>query len=73
MVVTARYDMQDCPPVNVPASQNQVIDIFPRMPNELQLHPLKLKCQLEYKSHYMYDMICKDRVVGAITWLKAHN
>ena len=21
----------------------------------------------------MYDMICKDRVVGAVTWLKVHN
>ena len=61
------------PPVNVPASLDQVIDILPRMPNELLLQPLKLKCKLKYKSHYMYDMICKDRVVGAITWLKAHN
>ena len=61
------------PPVNVPASLDQVIDILPRMPNELQLHPLKLKYKHEYKSHYMYDMIHKDRVVGGITWLKAHN
>ena len=40
------------------------------MPSELQLHPMKLKCKLEYKSHYMYDMICRDY---AITWLKQHN
>ena len=43
------------------------------MPNELQLHPLKLKCKLEYKSHYMYNMIQKDTVIEAITWLKQHN
>ena len=43
------------------------------MPSELQLHPLKLKCKLEYKSHYMYDMICRDHVISAITWLKEHN
>ena len=43
------------------------------MPSEMQLHPMKLKCKLEYKSHYMYDMIHRDHVVSAITWLKEHN
>ena len=43
------------------------------MPSELQLHPLKLKCKLEYKSHYMYDMISRDLVISAITWLKECN
>ena len=61
------------PPVNVPATLDQIIDILPHMPSDLQLHPVKLKCKLEYKSHYMYDMICRDHVISAITWLKAHN
>ena len=43
------------------------------MPSDLQVHPVKLKCKLEYESHYMYDMICRDHVMSAITWLKAHN
>ena len=43
------------------------------MPSDLQLHPIKLKCKLEYKSHYMYDMICRDHVISAIAWLKEHN
>ena len=43
------------------------------MPSQLQLHPVKLKCKLEYKSHYMYDMMCRDHVMSAITWLKQHN
>ena len=43
------------------------------MPSELQLHPVKLKCKLEYKSHYLYDMIHRDHVISAITWLKEHN
>ena len=43
------------------------------MPSELQLHPMKLKHKLEYKSHYMYDMIHGDCVISAITWLKEHN
>ena len=43
------------------------------MPGELQLHPLKLKSRLQYKSHYMYDIVHKDKVIGAIMWLKEHN
>ena len=61
------------PPVNVPATLDQIVHILPRMPHELQLHPLKLKRKLEYKSHYMYDMIRKDKIIGAIMWLKEHN
>ena len=61
------------PPVNVPATLDQIARILPCMPGELQLHPLKLKRKLEYKSRYMYDMICKDKVIGAIIWLKEHN
>ena len=43
------------------------------MPSELQLHPVKLKHKHQYKSHYMCDMICRDHVISAITWLKEHN
>ena len=60
------------PCVNVPTQLDQVLTILPWMPGELQLHPLKLKCNLEYKNHYMYHVIWKDRVIGAITWLQ-HN
>ena len=61
------------PPVNVWATLDQIIEILPHMPSDLQLHPVKLKHKLEYKTHYMYDMICRDHVISAITWLKAHN
>ena len=61
------------PCVNVPIQLDQVLKILPQMPSELQLHPLKLNGKLEYKSHYMYHVIQKDRVIGAITWLKQHN
>ena len=63
----------NCPPVNVPATLDQIIDILSHMPSDFQLHPIKLKHKLEYKSHYMYDMIYRDRVISAITWLKEHN
>ena len=61
------------PPVIVPATLDQIIKVLSHMPSELQLHPVKLKCKLEYKSHYMYDMICRDCVISAITWLKEYN
>ena len=60
-------------PVNVPATLDHVLKVLPRMPNQLQLHPMKLKRRLEYKSHYMYDVIHKDIIVGALAWLKLHN
>ena len=43
------------------------------MPNELQLIPLKLKQKLEYMSYYMYDIVQRDHIIGALTWLKNHN
>ena len=61
------------PPVIVPATLDQIIDIVPHMPGDLQLHPIKPKCKLECKSHYMYDMIHRDCVISAITCLKEHN
>ena len=60
-------------PVNVLATLDQIVDILPHMPSELQLHPVKLKHNLEYKSHHMYDMIHSGHVISAITWLKQHN
>ena len=61
------------PPVNVPATLDQIMEILPRMPSDLQLHPVKLKCKLKYKTHYMYDMISRGHVMSAITWLKECN
>ena len=60
-------------PVNVPATLDHVLDILPRMPNQLQLHPFKLKRWIQYKSHYMYDMVRRDKIIGALVWLKHHN
>ena len=43
------------------------------MLNDLQLHPLKLKRKLEYKGYYMYDVVRKDKILGALAWLKLNN
>ena len=61
------------PCVNVPTTLDQVIHMLPHMSDQLQLHPVKLKRKLEYKSHYMFHLIRKDKVMGAITWLKNNN
>ena len=58
------------PPVNILAKLDQML---PRMPNELQSIPLKLKHKLEYKSYYMYDIVCRDCIIGSLTWLKNQN
>ena len=58
------------PPVNVPAKLNHFIEMLPNMPNQLQLCSIKFKRKLEYKSHYMYDVVQKDKVIGALMWLK---
>ena len=61
------------PPVNVPATLDQKVEILPRMLNDLQLHPLKLRRKLEYKGYYMYDVVRKDKILGALAWLKGNN
>ena len=60
-------------PSYVPTTLDHVLKLLPHMPQQLQVQPLKLKQKLEYKSHYMYDMIQKDKSIGALTWFKQHN
>ena len=55
------------PPVNVPTKLDHVIEMLPHLPHQLHLCPIKLKRKLEYKSHYMYDIVQKDKVIGALT------
>ena len=45
---------------------------MPCMPSELQPYPVTLNISLD-TSHYMYDMICRDCVISAITWVNEHN
>ena len=76
MIVIKRYGGHykvNGPPLNVPAKLDQVITILPHIPKDLQLYPVKLKRKLEYKSHYMYDLVHRDCVMGALTWLQENN
>jgi hypothetical protein len=61
------------PSVNVPSSVDAVCTVFPRLPSELQLIPLKLKRKMAYKKYYMYDNVHKEKVLNALRYLIEHN
>ena len=43
------------------------------LPSQCELVPLKLKCKLSYKGHYMYDYVSPEKLTNALKWLKANN
>ena len=61
------------PAVNVPSKLDGICTMLPRLPSQSELIPLKLKCKLAYKGHYMYDYVTPENVLNALRWLKAHN
>ena len=61
------------PAVNVPAKVDTVCNILPRLPSQSELVPLKLKRKLAYKGHYMYDYITPQKLLDALSFLKANN
>ena len=63
----------DGPPVNVPATLDKICKILPRIPDEAEVYPMKLKRKLKYKGSYMYNTIIKDVVMNALRWLKNNN
>ena len=58
------------PAVNVPS---KVDTICSRLPSQSELVPLKLKRKLAYRGHYMYDYITPQKLLDALTFLKANN
>ena len=61
------------PAVNVPAKVDTVCSVLPRLPSQSELVPLKLKRKLAYKGHYMYDYITPQKLLAALSFLKANN
>ena len=61
------------PAVNVPAKVDTVCNVLPRFSSQLRLVPLKLKRKLAYKGHYMYDYITPQKLLDALSFLKANN
>ena len=50
-----------------------VLYMLPRLPAQSELIPLKLKHKLKYKGHYMYDYVSPEKLMNALSWLKANN
>ena len=61
------------PAVNVPSKVDTVCNILPRLPSQSELVPLKLKRKLAYKGHYLYDYVTPQKLLDALSFLKANN
>lgn len=61
------------PCVNVPSTINKFCDLLPRLPDEAQFIPMKLKRKIVYKGYHMYGYIRKEVVMNAVKWLKENN
>ena len=61
------------PAVNVPSKLDSICNLLPRMPSQTELVPLKFKRKLRFKGHYMYDNVCPDKIIKALSWLKQNN
>ena len=60
------------PAVNVPSKLNAICNLLPRLPSQTELIPVKFKRKLHFKGHYLYDYVCPQRVMRALTWLKSN-
>ena len=47
----------DGPPVNVPVTLDKICKILPRIPDEAQVYPMKLKRKLKYKEKCCFQCI----------------
>ena len=61
------------PAVNVPSKVDTICNMLPRLPSQSELVPLKLKRKLAYRGHYMYDYITPQKLLDALTFLRANN
>ena len=61
------------PAVNVPSKLDSICNLLPRLPSQTELVPLKFKRKLCFKGHYMYDNVCPDKIIKALSWLKQNN
>ena len=61
------------PCVNVPTTLSRVCELLPRLPDEAQLIPMKLKWKIEFKGYHMYGSIRKEVVMNAVKWLRENN
>ena len=61
------------PAVNVPSKVDTICNVLPRLPSQSELVPMKLKRKVAYRGHYMYDYIRPQKILDALSYLKANN
>ena len=61
------------PCVNVLTTLTRVCELLPRLPEEAQFMPMKLKRKIRYKGYHIYRNIRKEVVMNAVKWLKESN
>ena len=61
------------PAVNVPSKVDAICDVLPRLPSQSELVPLKLKREVAYRGHYLYDYIRPQKLLDSLRFLKASN
>lgn len=58
---------------NVAMPNTSVCELLPRLPNNAQIIPIKLKRKLAFKGHIDFKLININRLETALNWLKANN
>ena len=61
------------PAMNVPSKVDTICDVFPHLPSQSELVPLKLKRKVAYRGHYLYDYIRPQKLLDGLRYLKANN
>ena len=59
--------------VNVPSKLNTVTTLLPRLPQDAEVVPLKLKRKLASKGHYMHEYVRPKKIMAALKWLQQNN
>ena len=55
--------------VNVPADVNKTVKLLPRNMNDSETIPLKLKRNVNFKSHITFEHVRPEKIIAAATWL----
>ena len=51
------------PAINVPTKLDTICNILPRLPQNSEILPMKLKRRLAYKTHYMYRNVRPENMM----------
>ena len=55
--------------INVPADVNKTVKLLSRNMNDSETIPLKLKRNVNFKSHITFEHVRPEKIIAAATWL----